>query len=158
MPWLAEIKGWDSLVLLSFPSYFAFALNCINLTSSALQSLHNLEKITSAAKSGFSLKHMACRFSVAQGIVNKLSIPSIPWRETAPSQQVAPLWLFLQCSEGWERLGLTPWSKVMSRWAWLSSPNWVISNSLKSQTVNKTVHHNVVVGAEGSSLFRHAWV
>lgn len=32
MPWLAEIKDRPSLVLLSFPSYVAFALNCINLT------------------------------------------------------------------------------------------------------------------------------
>ena len=32
MPWLAEIKDRPSLVLLSFPSYIAFALNCINLT------------------------------------------------------------------------------------------------------------------------------
>ena len=32
MPWLVEIKGRPSLVWLSFPSYFAFALNCINLT------------------------------------------------------------------------------------------------------------------------------
>lgn len=32
MSWLAEIKDGLSLVLLSFPSYFAFVLNCINLT------------------------------------------------------------------------------------------------------------------------------
>ena len=32
MPWLAEIKDRPSLVLLSFPSYVAVALNCINLT------------------------------------------------------------------------------------------------------------------------------
>ena len=33
MPWLVEIKGWASLVLLSFPFYIAFVLNCINLTN-----------------------------------------------------------------------------------------------------------------------------
>lgn len=158
MPWLAEIKDWASLVLLSFPSYFAFALNCVNLTSSTLQSLHNLEKITSPEKSGFSLEHMAYRFSVAQGIVNKLSIPSVLQRETAHTQQVAWLWLFLQCSQGWERLGLTPWPEVMSPWAWLSSPNWVISNSPKSQIVNKTVYCLTVSSGTplGASSFSHA--
>lgn len=153
MPWWAEIKGWASLVLLSFPSYFAFAFNCINLTSSALQNLHNLEKITSPEKSGFSLEHMACRFSVAQGTVNKLSIPTTLWREAAHAQPAAWRWPSLLCSQDWERLGLTPWPEVMSLWAWLSSPNWVISNSPKTQIVNKTVYHNAVV--RGYSSFRY---
>lgn len=48
------------------------ALTCL---SSALPSLYNLEKITFPEESGFSLEHVAYRFSVAQGIVNKLSVP-----------------------------------------------------------------------------------